>query len=514
MVADTTATATADDRGRRSVRIARASARPAAVLLVALFAALSAVPGLGGVRHDVGPVRATLMLQPSFSGGSRVEIPPLGTLTLDTHEGPLRLTARVTGVRPAEARRLLSTDEPARALTADIADDLREAVHLLLLRSILVALAASALLSAVVFRRRQAVVLGTAATAGALLVTGALTALTARPEALAQPRFHGLLSQAPALVGSARAFNGYASGVADLTANVSKVYGALADLPTSARTRDEDIRVLWVSDLHNNPQGFRVMASLVEQFRAAAVVDAGDITDLGTEAENTFLRWVGRLGVPYVYVRGNHDSEQRTQRYLATLPNVVVLDDGAVKEVAGVRWAGTGDPLFAPTKRAPSEANVNRERLLAAGQRVAAGIADSREPVHVAVVHEPSMAEPLWGTVPLVLVGHLHERRARLRSGTLELTLGSSGGAGLRTLRGDSPLPLQMSVLHLARGTGALIAVDEVTVSGLGGRSVTIERRSPELYYDDAPAELDPDEGIVDGDEDEDEDERSEGRKR
>ncbi len=112
----------------------------------------------------------------------------------------------------------------------------------------------------------------------------------------------------------------------------------------------------------------------------------------------------------------------------------------------------------------------------------------------------------------MVLVGHLHERRARLRFGTLELTLGSSGGAGLRTLRGDAPLPLQMSVLHLARRTGALIAVDEVTVSGLCARSVTIERRSPESYYDDAPAEPDPDEGNVDGGEDEDE--RSEGRER
>ena len=42
------------------------------------------------------------------------------------------------------------------------------------------------------------------------------------------------------------------------------------------------------------------------------------------------------------------------------------------------------------------------------------------DPVDVALVHEPGMAAPLMGSVPLLLDGHVHERRSRVADGTLE----------------------------------------------------------------------------------------------
>jgi hypothetical protein len=132
----------------------------------------------------------------------------------------------------------------------------------------------------------------------------------------------------------------------------------------------------------------------------------------------------------------------------------------------------------------------NDERLLGAGERLADSVEASEQPVHVALVHQPKMAEPLMGRVPLVLDGHVHERRSRVDKGTLELTQGSSGGAGLRTLDGDSALPLQMSVLHFD-DDGTLLAVDDITIGGLGERSVTVERRTPQSYGKE-PADTEP----------------------
>jgi hypothetical protein len=89
------------------------------------------------------------------------------------------------------------------------------------------------------------------------------------------------------------------------------------------------------------------------------------------------------------------------------------------------------------------------------------------------------MAGPLHGQVPLVLNGHVHERREQRVDGTLELTLGSSGGAGLRTFDGgDTALPLEMTILHLDPDDGSLVAVDEITLAGLGQETVTFQRRS------------------------------------
>jgi hypothetical protein len=101
------------------------------------------------------------------------------------------------------------------------------------------------------------------------------------------------------------------------------------------------------------------------------------------------------------------------------------------------------------------------------------------------VVHNPKVARPLTGAVPLVLDGHTHERRSQVHDGTLELTQGSSGGAGLRTLDGDEALPLQASVLHF-NASAALLAVDNITVGGVGRRSVILERRSLESYGEPA----------------------------
>jgi predicted phosphodiesterase len=462
---------------------------PVAVAVVALLAAGLAMAAWGGAERSIGPLQARLSVVPSFSGGVTVGVPPLGRLDMATHAGPLQVRATVTGVDPQRARSLLGSERPGRTITRQVTEDSQDALAAAVARGVVVALLAAVVTCAVVFRRRRAVLGGTALVAGVLVASGGIAAGTLRTEALTEPRFDGLLEQAPVLVGRVQDFDAYSNRLAELTSNVARVYGSLGTLPVAP---DADAtRVLWVSDVHNNPQSFLVMRQLIEQFDVAAVVDVGDITDLGSVPENRFLTPIGTLGVPYLYVRGNHDSRAVTQAFIARQPGAKVLDDGDVVEVGGVRFAGIGDPLFRPNKEVSTESEANNAKLLAAGEQLAEAIRDSDVPVDVALVHEPKMAPPLFGEVPLVLAGHTHKRGSRIGDGTLELTQGSAGGAGLRTLDGDAPQPLEMSVLHFDR-TGALIAVDDITIGGLGQRSVTVERRTPDSYgdpEDDPPTE-------------------------
>ena len=246
--------------------------------------------------------------------------------------------------------------------------------------------------------------------------------------------------------------------------------------------------LLWVSDVHDNPLAADLVRSLVATQGVDAVLDTGDLTDHGLGVENRLASWVGDLEVPYVWVRGNHDG-RTTQDHLAHLPGVTVLDEGAMTTVAGLRIAGTGDQQFTPWRSAGSGTAAERAALAAAFDAADAVLADAvhasiarGEPVHVVAVHRRPLARRLHGVVPLVLDGHTHRRRTAVHDGTLRLTQGSTGGAGVRCLEtpdGQPPVPLCATVLRFD-AAGALSEVEEITVGGLGHRWAHVERLSAE----------------------------------
>jgi hypothetical protein len=63
-----------------------------------------------------------------------------------------------------------------------------------------------------------------------------------------------------------------------------------------------------------------------------------------------------------------------------------------------------------------------------------------------------------------------------LPHGTLMFVQGSTGGAGLRALQATPPTPLECAVLYFDRGTHRLQAWDDITLAGLGGADVQIQR--------------------------------------
>jgi hypothetical protein len=84
---------------------------------------------------------------------------------------------------------------------------------------------------------------------------------------------------------------------------------------------------------------------------------------------------------------------------------------------------------------------------------------------------------PMAGAVKLVLAGHLHRRLTQeLPGGTFLFVQGSTGGAGLRALQSTPPTPLECSVLYFDRVTHRLQAWDDITLAGLGGADVQIQR--------------------------------------
>jgi predicted MPP superfamily phosphohydrolase len=443
---------------------------------LALGGALVAVLLFARVSAPIGPFDATIAFRPA-SGGAQVSVPPLGDLFVDVYDGPLRLDVSLQRVDQERARALATDPVKLAGVVDQVTEDMRSAVVRLVWITALVALAGAAVTSWAVLRRRREPLIAVGLTAAVLTAAGALGAATWRPQALSQPRYTGLLVNANSLIGSAEdivaRFDAYRASLEDLVANVGTLYAALSALPPPAG-EDDTVALLHVSDLHLNPSGFDLMAQVAGKFGVDAVLDTGDITDWGSEPENRLITAVGALDVPYVYIRGNHDSAT-TAALLAAQPNVTVLDDSAVT-VAGIQVVGTPDPRFTPDKSA-GDAENDGEALVASGEDLAEVAAGLDDPPAIAMVHDPKQAGPLDGVVPLVLAGHTHERDIYVMDeGTRLMTEGSTGGAGLRGLQGEYPEPLTCTVLYLDPATGALRAYDEITLGGLGETEVTVER--------------------------------------
>ena len=457
-------------------------ARALGLVTVVLVGAWLGLLIVGNVRTPVGPMNTTMTLRPSLTGGTKINISPLGALQLDSHHAPVRLDVNVDQLDPVRSQALVDHPERISGLQEEVTRDVEHGTLNLAVRSCVAVVSGATALGLAVYRRPRR-----ALAAGGLALTllgasGATAYATWNPESVLEPKFSGLLSSAPSLVGNARSivteFDVYQKELARLVTNVTKLYDVTSTLP-AYQPDPSTIRVLHVSDIHLNPASWKIIGSLVEQYKVNVIVDSGDTMDHGTAAENGFLDPIADLGAPYVWVRGNHDSKI-TQKYLDRMKSVHVLDDGRAETIAGLRFAGIGDPQFTPDRSTNPGAEESEEQ---AGDRLAAALRAQRTadtPVDIAIAHEPSAARRVDGEVPLVLAGHLHHEDTEvMEKGTRLRIEGSTGGSGLRAVEGKYPDPIQASILYVDRTTHTLQAWDEIKLGGLGLTTAEVSRHLP-----------------------------------
>ncbi|MFD0062692.1 metallophosphoesterase [Streptomyces sp. NPDC056637] len=451
----------------------------AAVVLMGAWLGLLAV---GNVRVPVGPMDTRMTLRPSLTGGTKINVSPLGSLELRSHTAPIRLDVDVDRLDPDRSEALVNHPERLSGLQDEVTRDIEHGTLDLALRSCVAVVSGATALGLAVYRRPSRA-LGAGGLALALLAaSGGAAYATWNPKSVLEPKFSGLLSSAPSVVGSARSivteFDVYQKELARLVTNVTKLYDVTSTLP-AYRPDPSTIRVLHVSDIHLNPASWKIISSLVKQYDISVIVDSGDTMDHGSAAENPFLDPIRDLGAPYIWVRGNHDSAT-TQRYLEHIKNVRVLDNGKAVTVAGLRFAGTGDPQYTPDRAVRAQGDP-AERM--AGIRLASALRDQRAagtPVDIAIAHNPAAARETDGTVPLVLAGHIHHEQTEvMKLGTRLRIEGSTGGSGLRAVDDASPDPVQASVLYLDRDTRRLQAWDEIELGGLGLTTAQVSRHLP-----------------------------------
>lgn len=244
------------------------------------------------------------------------------------------------------------------------------------------------------------------------VATFGVIGVTYQPERLDSFRTTGILGTVQRNADLLEGVETRAEQVTPYLKNLLALSSALQD-KYSPQVLDQPVaaRILLVSDIHGANQ-YALMKTIVEQERIDAVIDSGDLVNFGsaTEAEAADLfRGIASLGVPYLFVKGNHDGRSDVDRELldrlAAVRNVVLLEPDAqtytVESIHGLRIAGFNDPRWFG-----DDNTNNAAKQKPAAARFNAAMADQPVP-DIVVSHEPSAAKDV-ARAGIRVNGHLH----------------------------------------------------------------------------------------------------------
>jgi len=465
--------------GRFASRFAWSGVRRFAALFPLCFLALLggafSVTFFGAQTFHWQAFAVRVGIQPAWRGQTRLVFTPLGEIRAFTHHAPLLLQVSLQAVNVEQLHSLIAHQEAPAALQSAFTQWAQRRLVGFSRHEVLCGLVGG-LLAPLLLRARRARewlaagLIGGGSVAGALL----LSLHTFDRRAFDNLTYVGSLRQAGTVIGLARTAFGSAQMFSDrlrlVAANVNTLYGRINAM-SAADDIGPTIRILHISDIHNNPAAVSFVQELAARFDVQAVVDTGDLADFGTPVEARLTHGLGLLRVPHVFVAGNHDS-QATLRALAGSRNTVILN-GQPAQVAGLTLLGLPDPSSA--RPGVGSVDTSPAALADAGARLAADVRALPQPPDIVCVHNPVQADLVLGKVPLVLCGHLHRAYVTRSGATVICNAGTTGGAGLRYLDRTEGVPLSAAVLTWTRAPHPhLLFVDMIVLSGsLGEYSIT-----------------------------------------
>jgi predicted phosphodiesterase len=432
-------------------------------ILVGIAGAAIALQAFAKTTVDAGPFQ--VQLEADFGRSvTDISLPPLGRLRADTHGAPLHLRASLKEVDVEELQQELRGG--IDLVASEVEQNILAAAGRFAGFVVLVGVAGAAALGLVAFRDRWISVLrATLAGLLAVVLSVGVTAIGFDASAFQAPSYTGSLRLVPQLFGPVQGaierVGYFRDELRRVVAGAARAYAAVESNPLG---RGDEIRVLHISDIHLSTLGFGFAHELARSFDVDMVIDTGDTTSFGARNEEFILPEITRFELPYVWVRGNHDSAA-FQDAVARLDGTVVLD-GQTAEVDGFTIYGLGHPYFNEQRGTPVGDEDVVALVEAAAERVAADVSALPEPPDIVLVHDDRMAAGVAGTVPLVLSGHFHDNRDEVIDGTLFLRVGSTGGASPTGFTAEGDVPFSAEVLYFRADTDGgmqLVAWDLVT---------------------------------------------------
>ena len=442
--------------------------------------ALVVIAGLGGgllalstysVERDLSVGRIELSVQPFHSGALDLYVPLVDWgVRFAAVRLPARLSIDVRTVDRAAAERVAGGRLPdVKAVRREAGDALASYLRELVLLVFLCALVAGLIVAFAVRGHGAPRLRWLFAAAGGTALAGCLALVLLLPPRgeIADPEYYANGPDIPIALRTIEQAQGSARAISE---ELNEQLVGLARLvsESSARGGGGELQgLVLASDLHNN---LLALPALDRAVRSRPLFFAGDLTSSGSPFEFSLVRRIVRIGHPFVFVSGNHDSDALVRR-VALAGGIVLTQRGRLRSdgthgpvivrVRGLRVAGYSDPF---ERRAREHFRARAEPRPDAAQRE--DFRDWLRPllgrVDVVMVHEPLLAADASAELrripparPLVLLtGHTHTSAFHAATNFVELNGGTVGGGGTGNLEKNQPFGLAVLTYALPGGAG------------------------------------------------------------
>jgi predicted phosphodiesterase len=467
-----------------AVRTTRSAAAVALVVIAVLGGGLLALATYSAERElSVG--RIELSVQPFHRGALDLYVP---LVDWGARFGAVRLPARLSiDVRTVDreaAERLAAGQLPdVEAVRDEARDSVASYLRVLLLVVFAFGLTAGLIVALAVRGRGAPRLRWLFATALGTAVAGCLAvALLLPPRGeIADPEYY---ANGPDIPVALRAVEQAQGSARVITEELNEQLVGLARLVAASSQREpgRDLNhLVLASDLHNNLLALPALDRAVGQ---SPLFFAGDLTSSGSPFEFTLVRRIVRIGHPFVFVSGNHDSDALVRR-MALAGGIVLTQRGRLRadgtygpvvvKVRGLRVAGYADPF---ERRARDHFRQLREPQPTPEEQE--DFRDWLRPllgrVDVVMVHSPALAESAAEELRRIpprrpfalLTGHTHLQSFNSSANLVELNGGTVGGGGTGNLEKNQPFGLAM-LIYGREGGFEPVAADLVQIDGHGG---------------------------------------------
>lgn len=440
------------------------------LLLLIVVTTFTFVSLFGDMNINIKGLELRLSLEIFDNGLTEIYVPPVGIISAKTHQTPIKLGITLTNIDIDLMRQIIEEPIDQAELMEMVIREFRWSVSIFIARMLFIAFIGGAFAMLLLHKKDiidylKAALLGF--TIMAILLTG--TFYTYNINEFSNPQYRGIIRAAPWMIGFAQDAFGKVDQLGEqlkLTANNLYELFEKVDLVRPIGEFADTIKILHVSDIHNNPAAYDFIQQVSESFQVDLIIDSGDISDFGSPLETLLLERLNEFTLPYLFVAGNHDSPEIISA-MELIENVIVINN-EILNVKGFNIMGLHDPASVSTILVPPNEDIVMEYI----QKAELILKETDIIPDIFVVHHPHIAMAFSNKIPVILHGHRHRVNIITEEESVIIDAGTTGAAGIRGLQSKTEIAYSLVLLHFIRNENKkniLRAADVIKIYDLEG---------------------------------------------